>query len=287
MQGGPISVPIRVFTLKGLGINQESFVKFMLPWFSVLHLDPYDAKRNKVQFLKNLFPEEHERLDQFLADYYEDLKDLSEVIDLISRLTNEERHNLDKIGITGRRKRAIARFILRSTGNDWQIERRSAEAFRQKVGREDPRSLIRRFKEAPYRVVDNFLFRQLMCRIADITKEIRPGATTLEMTAHWTFVHADAMLEGDNSPEGIHQDGADYIVSALVLERAGILGGESVVYTGDKSRELLRHTLQVGEGLFQDDRRLWHYVTAIKDDPSSPPEYGNRSIIGFDINVTE
>ena len=37
-----------------------------------------------------------------------------------------------------------------------------------------------------------------------------------------------------NSPEGIHQDGADYIVSAFVLNRINIVGVDSIIYNKDK-----------------------------------------------------
>ena len=37
-----------------------------------------------------------------------------------------------------------------------------------------------------------------------------------------------------NSPEGIHRDGADYIISALVMNRKNIEGGESIIYNEKK-----------------------------------------------------
>ena len=33
-----------------------------------------------------------------------------------------------------------------------------------------------------------------------------------------------------NSPEGIHQDGMDFIVPALIIDRVNIQGGQSLVY---------------------------------------------------------
>jgi len=128
-----------------------------------------------------------------------------------------------------------------------------------------------------------------MRAVATIVKEVRPEATKLGMTLHPVCIYADILGEGNNSPEGTHQDGADYIVSALVVERVGILGGESVVFLreGGSETECLRFTLQPGQGLFQADRGtpLWHVVTPIREDPNMPPGYGSRSILGFDINV--
>ena len=55
--GVPLKHPIRVFTLENLGIDTATFVNFALPVFSTLHMDPYDAKRNKIDLLKKNFPQ--------------------------------------------------------------------------------------------------------------------------------------------------------------------------------------------------------------------------------------
>jgi len=88
-------------------------------------------------------------------------------------------------------------------------------------------------------------------------------------------------VESHNSPEGIHKDGADYIVSALVMNRYNINGGESIVYDDDKNM-LYNTILEKGEGIFQDDKRLWHYVTPITTDNNY---IGIRDIIGLDIKI--
>ena len=36
---------------------------------------------------------------------------------------------------------------------------------------------------------------------------------------------------------------------------------------------------------YQGGDELWHYVTPIREDPATPPDYGHRSIIGFDIDI--
>ena len=164
-----------------------------------------------------------------------------------------------------------------------------AERYQQKVAPEDPRALVRIFHEMESLVTEHPQVQLLMWRLADTVRGLRPGARRLHMHIHQMFVFADIMSTGDNSPEGIHQDGADYIVSALVIERAGIVGGESVVYGPDKKTEYLRRTLAEGEGIFQADAGspLWHYVTPVRENPAVPPDYGHRSILGFDIDVLE
>lgn len=279
--------PLRVFTLEGLGIDSHEFLSFLRPTFSLLHIDQYDPKRNRLAFLKKHFPDESRRLDEFLVEQYSEHADLDAIADLLARLAPTDLHEFDRIGLTNRRKRSIARFRLRRNANSWAVERVGAQEFRQNVGPNDARSLVRKFREAPEFVADFPPMQQLIRALADMVLELRPDTKGLEINLHQMFVFADLMAVGDNAPEGIHQDGTDFIVSALVIERAGIVGGESIVYGPDKKTEYLRRTLHAGEGIFQADKgsELWHYVTSIREDPETPPDFGHRSIIGFDIDI--
>jgi len=276
---------LRVFNLETFGIERESFLRDLRPTFSVLHLDPYDAKRAKVELLKKRLPQHADRLIGFLGNYYANKEDLAVVYDLIKQLDDVDRNELDRIGMTGRRKRSVARFNGLRSGNKWAFERISAEKFSQKVAAGDPRALVRVFHEMEAMVTEHPQVRHLMECFAELVRERHPDCTALRMNVHQMFVFADILSGGDNAPEGIHQDGADYIVSALVIERAGIVGGESIVYALDKKTEYVRRTLAEGEGIFQSDKGLWHYVTQIRENPAVPPDYGHRSILGFDMDI--
>ena len=85
--------------------------------------------------------------------------------------------------------------------------------------------------------------------------------------------------ESSNSPEGIHRDGADCIVSAFVLNRVNIMGGDSIIYNPHK-KPVYRTTLKPGLGMFQEDRELYHHVTGIRSDGNF---VGYRDIIGLDF----
>lgn len=279
--------PIRVFLLEDLGINRGPFVRFATPIFSILHMDPYDAKRNKVEFLRKRFPFQASRLNRFLADYYASRADLGVVRDLVMQLSDEDRRQFDRIGVTARRKRGIAKFQLVRSPAGWDSKRIPASAFRQAVSADDSRSLVRVFHELPSFVTEHRFITRLVDGVRDMVEEAKRPHTVAEMelALHFMLIFADMIGEGENAPEGIHQDGADYIVSALVVERAGIEGGESVVYELDGKTEIFRHTLRVGEGLFQDDRHYRHFVTPICEDPDIPPPFGSRSIIGCDVTI--
>jgi len=59
------------------------------------------------------------------------------------------------------------------------------------------------------------------------------------------------------SPEGIHQDGFNYI-AMLGVNRSNVFGGALMVYTNKKSSPFLEKELQPGEIIMLDDRKLWH-----------------------------
>ena len=161
------------------------------------------------------------------------------------------------------------------------------QAFAQDVAGDDARSLKRIFEEAPETVTSHPEFQRLLMSLAELVSSFRPDALALSVAMHQVSIIADADTLGDNSPEGIHKDGADYIVSALVVAREGITGGESLVYGSDRETRYLRIELKSGQGIFQADANstLWHDVTPIKLSKSAPDEEGKRDIFGFDIDI--
>ena len=294
--GQLIPYPIRVFNLEGLGIDRPRFIRELAPTFSMLEWDQYDVKRGQVAVIANCFPGEKEKLNRFLVDYYADKAALQEVGDLIVKMSLADRWKMERI--RPRRKRSIAKFVLNrnlSMGVSrpywWEVIRVPAQSFSQNAPSEagDVRALVRVFDEASDQVLLLMYASNLLKCLSEIVRTIRSGVKQLTITMHQVSVFAELEHDGDNSPEGIHQDGSDYIISALVIERDGILGGESIVYGPDKKTEYLRHMLMPGQGLFQADKNtpLWHDVTPILEDPAIPPTYGKRSILGFDIDVTE
>jgi hypothetical protein len=94
-------------------------------------------------------------------------------------------------------------------------------------------------------------------------------------------------IDSHNSPEGIHQDGAHYVVPALVFKRFNIRGGLSYIYDEDK-KEINKELLNKYEFTLFNDTKLYHYVSPIKYYESDCFEqYGFRDILGLDIHIVE
>ncbi len=123
--------------------------------------------------------------------------------------------------------------------------------------------------------------------VARKIRNTNAGIDKLNMVVHHTLTYSYSDYSSTNAPEGIHEDGMDYIVSALVIERKNIIGGKSVIYGKNATTSLLEVTLKDGQGIFHPDKGsdLWHTVTPCTLDESNRHTYGYRSTIGIDINI--
>ncbi|NMM28738.1 MAG: 2OG-Fe dioxygenase family protein [Glaciimonas sp.] len=168
------------------------------------------------------------------------------------------------------RQRCVSEFTLERNGRQWHINRIASQPFVQTEAliasndALDYRLTPRTFKELPDHLFDDNLKGKLRA-VAEQTCEHRPSTQRLSIVVHHTVVWCDAKQAGSNSPEGIHQDGMDFIVSALCIERRNVQGGRSIVYGADKATPIFAMELQPGQGIFQPDARtsLWHEVTPI------------------------
>ena len=77
--GFDVEYPIRVFTLEGLGIDPDRFLRELAPTFSLIGVDEYLMKLTQVNFLKECFPHASVMLDNFLLYYYANQTTLEDV----------------------------------------------------------------------------------------------------------------------------------------------------------------------------------------------------------------
>ncbi|WP_188113165.1 2OG-Fe dioxygenase family protein [Mycobacterium simiae] len=76
--------------------------------------------------------------------------------------------------------------------------------------------------------------RILLGAVADMVKKAAPSVVCMNIVVHHTLVQRYPGQVCTNSPEGIHQDGMDFIVSTLVVQQENITGEKSIVYRGKK-----------------------------------------------------
>ncbi|MCD8412788.1 2OG-Fe dioxygenase family protein [Tenacibaculum finnmarkense] len=290
-----IKAPIRIGSLTDLAINKADFIASFKPFFDTdLMDDVYLVKNNQMAFLKSIFIEDRISLEKIHQAYFEGKLSKSVLnpwIDTLSENQKKEFLILSKIT----RQRNISSFTveksLEKQTDNLDVKRIEATSFKQDVS--DFRVWKRVFKQASKASVENELFKSLLKQVFLLISEIHPTTQKIKVTSHFMRTISDIQIKGENSPEGVHEDGAKYIVSALVINRTNILGGETQIFEAiSEKKELVFNTiLEAGEFAFQADTGeekefgtdLWHYVTPIQ--PINLAEKGVRDIIGFDIEI--
>lgn len=177
------------------------------------------------------------------------------------------------------RKRAVAWFRVRRKDQKTEVIRKKGDAFSMLSN--DYRALPREFAAMKLSEDETAFLGRFIGEVINIIGNSLGRCEEALVTAHLMAIISENGQSVTNAPEGIHQDGADFIVSGLVLRRDEVLGGESRVYLG-KDKLLYAKILQKAEGILQADNGspVWHDVTAIKGTPQTTAV---RLILGLDI----
>ena len=110
------------------------------------------------------------------------------------------------------------------------------------------------------------------------------GARALQQTwriqAHQFRILARAHEVGKPTPEGVHKDGADYIL-VMLLERQNIVGGESQLFD-NAMQPLEQATLsQRGDLVLINDAKVYHGVTEIEPQNTVLPAWRDVLVLTF------
>lgn len=288
----PVFSPILCANLDYFNIDTTVFIDFFKDSFAQMPFDYYDVKRKQWELMPTSIQKTH--FDIFKEYYLESPASFEKFADKLI-LNESTRHSL--AAIQPWRRRSVCSFDL-TIEKQISIKRIFPKGFEQALEEKDIRSLPRVFVETNSELVENKLFFDFLQKVAQYAQQITPHVTAKKMriTAHFMSVQARKGVPGNNSPEGAHEDGADFIISALVINRKNISGGKSQVYEKLASGELVNifeRELQAGEFLFQADtgeekhygNDLWHYVTPFYVVP--PAKSAWRDIIGLDISIVE
>jgi hypothetical protein len=102
------------------------------------------------------------------------------------------------------------------------------------------------------------------------------GEKTWRIQAHQFRIQANADEAGQPTPEGIHRDGADFIL-IMVLNRHNITGGVNHIYD-DAKRLLFGGILEnTGDAVLIDDRKVWHGVSEVY--PADENKNAHRDVL--------
>jgi hypothetical protein len=278
--------PINEFNLSDFGIDLDALLEQIGPTFDSLPLDIYEKRRQEVLFLKNRFPDHGAALSAFFFDYMSSKARLSDLSNIISTLSGAEVFALEHTGDV--RHRSIAKFDVsfnEENHNDLKsivkMERVPAAGFVQMTSKSaDFRALPRYFAEASEQVTSNNSVQKLLRSVVTKVKEQRHAPVhRLELTLHQVIVSVDAETPFI-LPDGIHQDGSDFIVSAIPIIMNNVIAPVSTIYDANL-HPILETQLGIGQGLLHDDRTYWHGVSTL----CSSGTAGKRGTLGLDVQL--
>jgi hypothetical protein len=117
----------------------------------------------------------------------------------------------------------------------------------------------REFAELEDAMIELDSFRKLILAFSDSCK-LHPEA---EIGVHQIRTICSPESFGNPAPEGIHQDGTDFI-GIFSVNRDNIQGGETHLYTAKKEKPVFSKILHSGELLLVNDHDFFHFTTPIK-----------------------
>ncbi len=94
--------------------------------------------------------------------------------------------------------------------------------------------------------------------------------------AHQFRIQANAGEAGQPTPEGIHRDGADFIL-IMVLKRENIRGGVNHIYDDGKRLVFGGILEDSGDAVLIDDRKVWHGVSEVY--PTDENKHAHRDVL--------
>ncbi|MBE9206260.1 2OG-Fe dioxygenase family protein [Nostoc sp. LEGE 06077] len=117
----------------------------------------------------------------------------------------------------------------------------------------------REFSELEDGIIELDIFKKMVLAFSDSCK-LHPEA---EIGVHQIRTICSAENMGNPAPEGIHQDGTDFI-GIFSVARENIQGGETHLYTAKKEKPVFSKVLNSGELLLVNDHEFFHFTTPIK-----------------------
>lgn len=101
---------------------------------------------------------------------------------------------------------------------------------------------------------------------------------------HQFRIVANAEEAGNPTPEGIHRDGADFIL-IMVLKRENITGGVNHIYDNNKRLVFGSVLTEKGDAVLLDDRMVWHGVSEVFPIDDDKPAYRDVLVLTFHNQV--
>lgn len=161
------------------------------------------------------------------------------------------------------RRRRFSHFLGPAT----QLRRLSHMHFLQsKAVNQVAGGMKREFQELEEGLIGMPAFQAMVASFVDF---MGIDAETREIGVHQIRILCSPDFAGTPAPEGIHQDGFDYI-GIFCVERLRILGATTRIYPAKDQPPLFSRELQPGEMVFANDRRVFHFAEQVRPSSDQP-----------------
>jgi len=122
--------------------------------------------------------------------------------------------------------------------------------------------VARHFEPLEQHFIDNPFLSGLLLSLAQVFDRVDGGSGKWNIRLHPYRIRASSHVPGNPTPEGLHRDGVDYIVTMMV-RRHNVVGGETYI-TDVAGKLMCRYTLTDPMDLMlADDARTMHGVTKV------------------------
>ena len=139
------------------------------------------------------------------------------------------------------------------------------------------------FEPVETHVADSDIFRRILSFCAKTFAELAPNVTLWNVEAHQFRIEARESQAGQPTPEGVHRDGVDYVLVALVA-RTNIERGTTTIHDAS-GKQLGSFTLtRALDTALVDDERVFHGVTPVLPSDSSKPAF--RDVLVVTLRAT-
>jgi len=132
----------------------------------------------------------------------------------------------------------------------------------------------------PSSVRNPFLMALVRCTFDQLPLDDKRRRQVWEVRVHQIRIVATRGQPGEPAPEGIHQDGTDFLTLHLV-RRENVCGAETTIYNLNR-RPLFQYTMnEVMDSFILEDPRILHGVTAVY--PADGCSLAIRDLLGIDF----
>jgi hypothetical protein len=132
-------------------------------------------------------------------------------------------------------------------------------------------NIQRSYAELDEALIEHPAFRAFIGGVQDFFG-FDPATTVLGV--HQIRITCTRDEQGEPAPEGVHQDGFDFITICCIA-RAGVEGAATEFYLDPKGEPIFHQELQPGEVAYCNDRTIYHYTTPIHPTGEAP---GHRDV---------